>query len=374
MIRAWSPDADRPARRLPSLPRMGWTAARSLVRLREGQSPRVMVIACSDSRVDPAQIFDARPGRDLRGAQRRQLWCRRSRPRPGHHGVSAALEFAVQVLKVREIVVMGHGACGGCQAALTQRAARRRTGPGRLHRRLDRDARRRARADRRGARHRGREAERAMEQAAVEVSLENLRTFPVRARRKSAASLTDCAAPSSPFPTGCCTCSTRRPARFQPACEDLCDRPSRPRNIAAADRRRTTPRPRRASTRSDRAWPSWARRSLRSRLRQLGRPRSRNWSSDHSIATASSRSQQFDARPKARTLTSAMNGCPMRALSALHAAGADFALIELDSDFSLRSTLAVRQDGLDRYSVSVAAKAPEVVQDREAPATLSSTS
>src|SRR3546814_8074846 len=39
---------------------------------------------------------------------------------PGRHGVSAALEFAVQVLKVPEIVVMGHGRCGGCSAALTQ--------------------------------------------------------------------------------------------------------------------------------------------------------------------------------------------------------------------------------------------------------------
>ena len=47
-------------------------------------------------------------------------WCRPSKLAPGHHGVSAALEFAVQVLRVREIVVMGHGMCGGCKAALTQ--------------------------------------------------------------------------------------------------------------------------------------------------------------------------------------------------------------------------------------------------------------
>ena len=51
----------------------GWVAQRERwAELAEGQSPKVMVIACSDSRVDPAQIFDARPGRDLRRAQRRQ--------------------------------------------------------------------------------------------------------------------------------------------------------------------------------------------------------------------------------------------------------------------------------------------------------------
>jgi hypothetical protein len=65
-------------------------------------------------------------------------WCRRSRPLPGHHGVSAALEFAVQVLKVKEIVVMGHGMCGGCKAALTQDLHGGAEGRRRLHRRLDR--------------------------------------------------------------------------------------------------------------------------------------------------------------------------------------------------------------------------------------------
>ena len=87
--------------------------------LAEGQSPKVMVIACSDSRVDP--------GPDLRRAARARcsssatspIWSRRSSPTSGHHGVSAALEFAVTQLEVEEIVVMGHGFCGGCAAALT---------------------------------------------------------------------------------------------------------------------------------------------------------------------------------------------------------------------------------------------------------------
>ena len=68
----------------------------------------VMVIACSDSRVDPAQIFDVSPGRDLRRAQHRRSGAA-VRDSRRHHGVSAALEFAVTQLKSREIVVMGHG-------------------------------------------------------------------------------------------------------------------------------------------------------------------------------------------------------------------------------------------------------------------------
>jgi carbonic anhydrase len=87
--------------------------------LGEGQSPRVMVIACSDSRVDPTQIFDTRPG-EIFVVRNVAALVPPFETTPGLHGVSAALEFAVQFLKVEEIVVMGHGLCGGCKAALTQ--------------------------------------------------------------------------------------------------------------------------------------------------------------------------------------------------------------------------------------------------------------
>ncbi|HCJ44166.1 MAG TPA: carbonate dehydratase, partial [Erythrobacter sp.] len=87
--------------------------------LREGQSPQVMVIACSDSRVDPAQIFDVDPG-EIFVVRNVAALVPPFETTPGRHGVSAALEFAVQFLKVREVVVMGHGMCGGCKAALTQ--------------------------------------------------------------------------------------------------------------------------------------------------------------------------------------------------------------------------------------------------------------
>src|SRR3546814_2652944 len=84
-----------------------------------GQSPGVLIIACSDSRVDPALIFDTNPG-EIFVVRNVAALVPPFETTPGRHGVSAALEFAVQVLKVPEIVVMGHGRCGGCSAALTQ--------------------------------------------------------------------------------------------------------------------------------------------------------------------------------------------------------------------------------------------------------------
>ncbi len=86
--------------------------------LAEGQSPKVMVIACSDSRVEPAVIFDAKPG-EMFVVRNVAALAPPFETTPGHHGVSAALEFAVTQLEVEEIVVMGHGQCGGCAAALT---------------------------------------------------------------------------------------------------------------------------------------------------------------------------------------------------------------------------------------------------------------
>jgi len=82
---------------------------------REGQSPEVMLIACSDSRVDPALLLGSEPG---------ELFIVRNvanlvppyGPDNGHHGTSAALEFAVRDLQVKHIVILGHSMCGGVQA------------------------------------------------------------------------------------------------------------------------------------------------------------------------------------------------------------------------------------------------------------------
>jgi len=80
-----------------------------------GQSPEVMVIGCCDSRVSPEVIFDAGPG---------ELFVMRNianlvpvyQPDGGAHGVSAALEYAVSVLRIKHIVVLGHAQCGGIRA------------------------------------------------------------------------------------------------------------------------------------------------------------------------------------------------------------------------------------------------------------------
>src|SRR5580692_7668125 len=80
-----------------------------------GQSPEVMVIGCSDSRVSPEVIFDARPGElfVVRNVANIVPPCE---PDTHAHGVSAALEFAVVALRVKHIVVLGHAHCGGVKA------------------------------------------------------------------------------------------------------------------------------------------------------------------------------------------------------------------------------------------------------------------
>jgi carbonic anhydrase len=85
--------------------------------LAAGQEPATMVIACADSRVDPATIFAASPG-ELFVVRNVAAIVPPYQPDAGYHGTSAALEFAVSGLGVRDIVVMGHGLCGGVAASL----------------------------------------------------------------------------------------------------------------------------------------------------------------------------------------------------------------------------------------------------------------
>jgi carbonic anhydrase len=145
--------------------------------LREGQQPEILIIACSDSRVDPAQIFDVDPG-EVFVVRNVAAMVPPFETTPGYHGVSAALEFAVQVLKVKEIVVMGHGKCGGCRAALTRELHGTEPGEGGFIANWIAmlDEVRGPIAEQYGTT--GRIAEKAMELAGVRVSLANLRTFP----------------------------------------------------------------------------------------------------------------------------------------------------------------------------------------------------
>jgi carbonic anhydrase len=156
--------------------------------LADGQSPQVMILSCADSRVDPGQIFDARPGemfvvRNIAGLAPPY------ETSTGYHGVSAALEFAVTQLKVGEILVMGHGLCGGCAAALTGKFDDSEPGQGHfisdwVHM-LDHASK--------DVRSRHQELDESaftdMEREAVKVSLTNLRTFPWIVEREEAGEL-----------------------------------------------------------------------------------------------------------------------------------------------------------------------------------------
>lgn len=149
----------------------------------DGQTPHTLIVACSDSRADPALIFDTAPG---------QLFVVRNVANlvppyepDGHlHGVSAALEFGVKVLQVGRIVVMGHALCGGvaamrtgapddCQDFVAPWVAQGTSAVRRVCEACPPE-----------------EAEQLSEEAVVRLSLDNLRTFPWIAEREAAGSLT----------------------------------------------------------------------------------------------------------------------------------------------------------------------------------------
>ena len=159
----------------------------------KGQSPKIMVIACCDSRVDPTIIFDAEPG---------QLFVLRNVANlvppfetgtsGSRHGASAAIEFAVTGLEVEHIVVMGHARCGGISSALAGKLGKSKP-EGEPMSFIDRwmsiinpvrdqilmayeiapDM----------------DPQRALELAAIRQSLRNLRTFPFVAEREKAGKL-----------------------------------------------------------------------------------------------------------------------------------------------------------------------------------------
>jgi carbonic anhydrase len=145
----------------------------------KGQSPEYLIIACSDSRADPATIFHARPG---------ELFVIRNvagivppfESDSGHRGTSAALAFAVLQLKIKNIVVLGHAQCGGVAAALDGKLAAGipflSAWIGLLAPALEHSAHLHDRA----ARHE------AMERDCIRLSLENLMTFPFVAERVKA--------------------------------------------------------------------------------------------------------------------------------------------------------------------------------------------
>lgn len=150
--------------------------------LAEGQSPRACIIACSDSRVDPAIIFDTDPG-EIFVVRNVANLVPPFEGDGGRHGVSAALEFAVTQLEVPEVMVIGHERCGGIHAALSGAFADAPAGEGgfvaRWMEQIEEPAEQIAKTY--GVNSRG---ARKLEEAAIRQSLVNLRSFPFIAERE----------------------------------------------------------------------------------------------------------------------------------------------------------------------------------------------
>lgn len=141
----------------------------------EGQTPEVMVISCCDSRAAPETIFNTAPG-EIFVVRNVANLVPPYKPDGQYHSTSAALEFAVQVLKVKHILVLGHGRCGGITAALDPNAEPLSPGDfiGKWMELL------KPVADAVGSNAYMTAAERqaALERISIRNSIENLRTFP----------------------------------------------------------------------------------------------------------------------------------------------------------------------------------------------------
>ena len=89
-----------------------------MARLSKGQEPDILIIACSDSRVDPALVFGARPGDLFVVRVVANLVPPRRLADAIAHGVMAGVEYGVKALGVSHVVVCGHSHCGGIKAAM----------------------------------------------------------------------------------------------------------------------------------------------------------------------------------------------------------------------------------------------------------------
>lgn len=147
-----------------------------------GQHPKALVVACVDSRVDPAMIFDAGPGEMLTVRNVANLVPPYA-PDAAYHGTSAALEFGVRVMEVRHLIVLGHGLCGGVQALLGDAPE---TAADFIAPWMSMAAPARERALRCTS---AEERQRCCEHEVIKVSLANLMTFPWIAERVAAGTL-----------------------------------------------------------------------------------------------------------------------------------------------------------------------------------------
>lgn len=156
-------------------------------KLAQGQSPKIMVIACSDSRVDPTRVFDATPG---------QMFVLRNIANlvppysaiEGQSSVAAALEYAVSGIEVHHIVIFGHGRCGGIAAALAGDFDHPVAGK-HVHAWMELIAPARDLVKAACAVSPDVDAQRALELANIRLGIKNLRTYPFVAEAEKAGKL-----------------------------------------------------------------------------------------------------------------------------------------------------------------------------------------
>ena len=145
--------------------------------LKNGQRPRFAVVACSDSRVDPAIVLQTEPG-EIFAVRNVAALVPPYEEAGAYHGTSAALEFAIDGLKVEHVIIIGHAACGGVQAMVRNQEPGEPTGGMFITAWTDllRKARERALAV--DPTLTGDDLVDASERQAVRLSLQNLDTFP----------------------------------------------------------------------------------------------------------------------------------------------------------------------------------------------------
>ncbi|MDH4233812.1 MAG: carbonic anhydrase [Gallionella sp.] len=142
--------------------------------VKQGQTPRTLVVACCDSRVDPALVLDCAPG-DLFVIRNVANLVPPAENQGHYHGTSAALEFGVRKLEVEHIVVLGHAHCGGIHALMESELQNKDAFISEWMGIADAA---RERVSREFADASNAARQRACEQQAILVSLDNLMTFP----------------------------------------------------------------------------------------------------------------------------------------------------------------------------------------------------
>lgn len=148
-----------------------------LQQIAQPQAPKTMVIACSDSRVDPAIILDCGPG-ELFVVRNVASLVPPAETGGKYHGTSAALEFGVTVLEVKNIVILGHAQCGGIRALMRGVERPGTDHGGYITEWMDLAGKARKKVLKEFAGKPEEEQAVACEKASVLVSLENLLTFP----------------------------------------------------------------------------------------------------------------------------------------------------------------------------------------------------